>query len=217
MRLSRAIVFVVASLIVAACSGSTASDLFGTSGGPADGGSSGSSGGHDASTKDSGGDDASPIPPPPPPPGQDSGVVVTEKPAPICHDLTQHDSFVVPSTSVSSPPPPNPLTTFTLGLYVATSIIEYNTNTTIEPPQKITADITATRYYYLYETASERQPLTTDWSITNGTLTRNILCTPGGTGTGPVKQRIDAASSGYIIWTQSRQGNPLAVKYTRSN
>ena len=86
----------------------------------------------------------------------------------------------------------------------------------VKSTQKITADITSTRYYYLLETAADRTVLTMSWSIESGTLTRNVLCsaTPAG---GAVKQRIDASPNGYTIWTQSRNGRPLAIRYVRSN
>jgi hypothetical protein len=206
----------VASLLVtAACSGAASTDLFG---------GASSDAGHTEGGASEGG-----VPPPPPPPPvigdagsdtgpKDAGVVVTEKPAPVCHDLTQHDAFVVATANPGNPPAANPLTTFQPGLYVASAVIEYNTTVTTEPPQKVTADITATRYYYLYDSATQHTVYTTDWSIEKGILTRNILCASVNTGGGgPVKQRIDATPNGYTIYTLSQQGNPLAVRYVRSN
>ena len=209
---------VVAALlvVVAACSGSASSDLFGPSdgssggvdsGGGGGGGDSGGGGGGDSGG--GGGSDA----------GKDAGVVVHEEPAPLCNDLTQLDPFVVPVANPSAPPAPNPPPTIDPGLYVASSIVEYETSQTQEPPQKITVAVTATRYFYLYDTGSQHLPVTTDWSLADGTLTRTILCEPGvDAGTIPVvKNRVDQAADGYIVWARSRLGNPLAVRYTRSN
>jgi len=213
------VAFVLAS-VAAACSGASDSDLFGpSSGAGTNGADSGGGGGGDAG---GGGTDAandSPAPPVDsgPNPPKDSGVVVTESPAPTCHDLTQHGAFVVATATPSAPPSPNPLTTLAAGLYVATGVIEYQTTTTTEPAQKITVDVTPTRYYYLYETASTRQAITLDWSLADGTLTRDVLCSSSPTGGGPVKNRIDTAPNGYIIYTTSTQGHPLAIRYTRSN
>src|SRR5258706_379035 len=79
-------------------------------------------GGVDAGKDVTTGNEGGVVPPPPPPgkdggpdPGKDSGVVVTEKPAPVCHDLTQHDAFVVATATPSAPPAANPLATFTPG------------------------------------------------------------------------------------------------------
>ena len=98
--------------------------------------------------------------------------------------------------------------------------IEYQTNTTIEQAQKLTVDVTASRYYYLYENANptQRQVYTLDWSLAEGELTRNIVCTssPGGTGA-PVKNRVDLANNGYTLYSTSGQGRPLAIRYQRTN
>lgn len=216
MRLSRALA--LALLVTAACSGATTTDLLSASGGSASDG-----GGVDAGKDGTTGNEGGVVPPPPPPgtdggpPPTDSGIVVTEKPAPICHDLTQHDAFVVATANPAAPPPANPLSTLTPGLYVASAVIEWQSNTTLEPAQQITADITASRYYYRYDTATDHLAITTDWAVDRGTLTRNILCTSGNPGGGPVKQRIDVSANGYTIWTTSRQGNPLSIKYVHSN
>ncbi len=199
-----------------ACSGASQSDLFGPTSGDGGGGGGGDAGGDAGGGGDSGGKDSAPPLDSGPNPGQDSGIVVNEKPAPVCNDLTQHGAFVVPTPTLTQPPAPNPLTTLVPGLYVASSIIEYQTSSTTEPMQKITVDVTATRYYYVYDTQSTHQVLTLDWMLADGELTRDVLCSSSPT-SGSVKNRIDQAPDGYIIYTQSTQGHPLAIRYTRSN
>ncbi|HEY8074552.1 MAG TPA: hypothetical protein VIF62_10585 [Labilithrix sp.] len=209
------IVFVVATSlgVAAACSGSASTDLFGSSGGPGDsgtgseGGSSGTSGGGPIDS--GGGGDSG---------GMDAGVSVHELPAPACHDLTQQDPFVVPTANSGPPPAANPATTIAPGVYIATSIIEYEATATLEPAQRITVAVTGSRYYYLYDTAKEHLPVTAEWSIADGTLSRTILCEgPADAGGQVVKNRIDQATDGYIVWAKAQTGNPLAVRYSRAN
>ena len=181
--LSGAVVLVGSAVAVAACSGTSAT-------GVDDGGSEG--GAIDGATNDGGGSDG---------PGIDAGIVVTEKPAPACNDLTQRAAPVTTTADPGPAPTPAVLSEIALGLYVVTSIIDYGGAAVAQPgPTRTTVLFTATKQYYVHDDEKGvHQVFTLDWKLESGKLTRTILCS-GSPGTAPPAYRIRASANGFTVY-----------------
>lgn len=198
MRLAPGLAFALATsalllALVPACSGSTAGVGGGADAGvPGDAAVTDSAADPDASETDSGSVDAA---------VKDSGIVVSEKPAPECHDLTQRGALIAPIGNPGSPPAQVPITTVAPGLYVLVSTTDYGGATPVGTPASITVAFTASRQYYLQGSTGTPQALTLDWKIADNRLIRKIICasTPSQVGT-VVDYRIDGAPNGFIVY-----------------
>jgi hypothetical protein len=166
---------------------------------------------------DAGGDSATTPPEDATTPDASDGALafsVKELPAPMCHDLTQRGGTVVVSASPMSPPAASPINTIPSGLYVATTITEYETPTTAEPAEQITIFVTSSRYYYTAKIGDDVESVSTTWNVSGGSVDREMLCSSKGR-TGTFKNRVDAAPNGFLLHTTSNAQHPLVIRYER--
>ena len=150
-------------------------------------------------------------------PPKDAGVVVTEEPAPDCHDLKQVGTLVTPTTAAGEPPTPLPLASIPPGRYVVKEITYYGMITSIAP-QRITAFFTGTREYYIAGSGTQSTVATIDYKIANSVISRTIVC-PDNAGS-VADARVGASANGFTLYFG--QGNDTGnttetVRYELAN